>query len=175
MNTSLDKEHPVPPTGIDKVIQRFNRNTTRVAMGLLAAAIFAALMVAFQERHLKADDFKEEPRQTSVDILPNTNPATLSDVGPLSEQSIGEIASRQARKVDCGLTPAMSPLAVDSNATSPSATPQPDSARVVRSKISNVKHRTSVRPRVVNVKMRLIALWHQSLARNFEKNFARGH
>src|SRR5271165_1666759 len=39
------------------------------------------------------------------------------------------------------------------------------SARVIRTNIHNVKDRSSVRPRFVGVKMRLIALRHQSLAR----------
>jgi hypothetical protein len=164
------RERPVRSTGIYKTIQRFNRNTTWVAMGLLAPVVFAALMVALQDRYQKVDNRTEEPGQTSGDTLPNTNPAVLSYVASSSEQDIGEIASRQPPNVDSELTPSISPLAVDSNAASPSPAPQPDPARVVRSKISNVRHRTHVRPRAVNVKMRLIDLWHQSLARFFKKS-----
>ena len=164
------RERPVRSTGIYKTIQRFNRNTTWVAMGLLAPVVFAALMVALQEQHLKANNFTEEPRQTSDDILPNKNPTALSDVASSSKPNTGEIASKQATNVDSGLTPAMSPLAVDSNPTVPSPAPQRDPARVVRLKTSNVRHRTHEPPRVVNVKMRLIDLWRQSLARIFKKS-----
>jgi hypothetical protein len=170
MNTNLDKEHTVPPAGIHKVMQRFDRNTAWVTMGLLAPVIFAALMVALQERHLKVNDLPEEPRQTRGDLLPNAKPTPLSDLAGSNKETIGEVTSRQAINVDAGLTPAISHSAVQSNATSPSPTPQPDSARVVRSKASNARHRSSVRPRVVNVKARLIDLWHQSLARIFKKS-----
>jgi hypothetical protein len=164
------RERPVHSAGIYKTIQRFNRNTTWVAMGLLAPVVFAALMVALQDRYQKVDNRTEEPRQTSGDMLPNTNPTALSYVASSSEQDIGEIASRQPPNVDSGLTPSISPLAVDLNATPPSPAPQPGPARVVRSNISNVRDRTHTQPRVVNVKMRLIDLWHQSLARIFKKS-----
>jgi hypothetical protein len=164
------RERQALSTGIYKTIQRFNRNTTWVAMGLLAPVVFAALMVALQDRYQKVDNRTEEPGQTTGDMLPNTNPTALSYVASSSEQDIGEIASGQPSNVDSELTPSISPLAVDSNATSPSPAPQPGPARVVRSNISNVRHRTHVRSRVVNVKMRLIDLWHQSLARIFKKS-----
>jgi hypothetical protein len=67
-------EHPVPLAGMYKVIKRLNRNTTWVATGLLGSVVFAALMVAFQERHPKADDLTEA-RQTRGHLLLNANPA----------------------------------------------------------------------------------------------------
>jgi hypothetical protein len=149
----------VLPAQTYKVIQRFNRNTTWVAMGLVAPVIFAALMVVLQERHPKVNELTEEPRQTRDDILPNANPVALSDPAPSNEKGIGEMTSRQATNACCGLTPA-----VQSNGTLPSPTLQPDSQRVNRSKFSNVRRRSSVRPRVASVKMRLIAPWQQSLA-----------
>ena len=77
MNSNLDNEaqgeiadegesmalHPPPlqtrelPSALSdtyKVIRRLNRNTTWVATGLLGSVVFAALMVALQERHPKA-------------------------------------------------------------------------------------------------------------------------
>ena len=68
-------EHPVPLAGIYKVIKRFNRNTTWVATGLLGSVIFAALMVALQERHPEADDLTEEPGKTRGDLSLNADPA----------------------------------------------------------------------------------------------------
>ena len=70
-------EHPVPLAGMYKVIKRLNRNTTWVATGLLGSVVFAALMVAFQERHPKADDLTEA-RQTTGDLSLNANPATVA-------------------------------------------------------------------------------------------------
>ena len=44
--------------------------------------------------------------------------------------------------------------------------PRHDSARVIPPKIFNIRHRSFVRSRFLDIKMRLIALWHQSLARS---------
>jgi hypothetical protein len=41
-----------------------------------------------------------------------------------------------------------------------------DSGRVIGSKVPRARSRSSLQPRFVDVKMRLIALWHQSLARS---------
>src|ERR1700737_2685878 len=80
-----------------------------------------------------------------------------------TEKSTGEIASGQATSVDRGLTPEISHHNGQANATSWSPAHGPDSAQVIRSKIPTVRYRTFVRHRIVDVKMRLIALWHQSL------------
>ena len=154
-------EHLVPLTGIYKVIKRFNRNTTWVATGLLGSVLFAALMVAFQERHAKADYLTREARQTTGDLSLNANPAAISDVAGSNEKGTGEITSGQATSVDRGLTPEINHPGVQADTSSWSKARQPDSAGV--SKIPNVRHRTFLRHRIVDVKMRLIALWHQSL------------
>ena len=158
-------ENPVPLTGISKAIKRFNRNTTWVATGLLAPVIFAAVMVALQERHAKADDLTKEERQTTGDPLVNANPAAISDSLGSNEKNTGEIISAQATSVDQGLTSEIKHPDTQANATSWSPAQQPDSVRVIRSKIPNVRYRTFVRHRIRHVKMRLIALWQQSLAR----------
>ena len=72
-------EDAVPLTGIYEVIRRFNRNTTWVATALLGFVVFAALIVAFRERHAKADDLTKEATQTTGDVL-NANPAAISEV-----------------------------------------------------------------------------------------------
>jgi hypothetical protein len=154
-------EHPVPLTGMYMVIKRFNRNTTWVATGLLSSVVFAALMVALQERHAETDDLTKEGRQTTGDLSLNTYPAAISDVAGSNEKGTGEITSGQATNVDRGLTPEINHPDVQAVATSWSPARQPDSAGL--SKIPSVRHRTFMRHRRVDVKMRLIALWHQSL------------
>ena len=67
------------------------------------------------------------------------------------------------RALITGFTPEINHPDVQANATSWSPARQPDSARVIRPKISNVRYRTFVRHRILDVKLRLIALWHQSL------------
>ena len=157
-------EHPMPSAGINEVIKRFNRNTTWVAIGLLGCVVFAALMVAFQKGHAQADDLTEA-RQTTGDLSLNANPAATSRVVDSNEKSGGEIAPEQATSADRGLTPEISHPNGQADATSWSPARQPDSVRVIRSKIPNVRYRRFVRHRMREVKMRLIALWRQSLAR----------
>jgi hypothetical protein len=155
-------EHPALP-GAHDVIKRLDRDTMWVATGLLGAVIFAALVLALLECHPKADDLAKEASQTSGSLLLNANPTTPSNVVGSIEKSTGEIASGQATSVDRGLTPEISHHNGQANATSWSPAHGPDSAQVIRSKIPTVRYRTFVRHRIVDVKMRLIALWHQSL------------
>jgi hypothetical protein len=53
---SQTPEYPVPLTGTERVIEKFNRNTTWVATGLLGSVIFAALILALIGRDPKVDD-----------------------------------------------------------------------------------------------------------------------
>ena len=154
-------EKPVPLTGISKAIKRFNRNTTWVATGLLAPVIFAAVMVALQERHAKAYNLTEEARQATVDPLVKANPAAISDIGGSNEKSTAEIASGLATNVDRGLIPNQ-PNVLGS--VTPSSPPErTDSARVIHTKTPSGRYRSSIRRSIVDVRSRLIALWHQSL------------
>jgi hypothetical protein len=128
--------------------------------------IFAALVLALLECHPKADDLIKEARQTTGSVSLNANPSALGNVADSNGQSTSEIISRQATSVDHGFTPEIKQPDVQANATSWSpAANRPDSARVIRPKIPDVKYRSSVRSRYVDVKTRLIALWHQSLQR----------
>ena len=158
------REHPPALAGTIKVIRRLNRNTTWVAAGLLGSVVFAALMVALQEPHRKADDLTEEPGQIRGDLLLNADSAAPSNVGS-NGKSNGEIISRQATSINHGLTLEINHPDVQAYASSWSPAHQQDTARVIPRKIPNARRRPSVRPRFVHVKMRLIALWHQTLAR----------
>jgi hypothetical protein len=84
--------------------------------------------------------------------------------GYSNQRNTGEIATRQGTSLDSGLTPGISQPNGPANATSWSPTERSASA-VIRSNIGHVRHRSAVRHRIIDVKMRLIALWHQSLAR----------
>jgi hypothetical protein len=77
-------------------------------------------------------------------------------------KSLSEITSGQATSVDHGLNPEINHSDVQANATSWSPAQRPGSARVII-KNPNVRLRSSVHPRYVDVKTRLLALWHQSL------------
>jgi hypothetical protein len=155
-------EHPALPDTYE-VIRRLNRDTTLVATGLLGAVIFAALVLALLEYHPKADDLTMETSQTTASGLLNANHSALGNVAGSNGQSTTEIASQQAMSVDHEFTSEIKHPDVQANATSWFPANRPDSARVIRPKIPDLKYRSSVRHRYVDVKTRLIALWHQSL------------
>lgn len=195
LNSALGREEAremVALPATKDVIRRFDRNTERLARGILGAVVSAALVVAplIQEGHPKAVDQGEEERQISDNILLNANPGTLSNVLDLSaESSADEITSRPPISVDHGfaslhetpsprmqtaawtqtpvlaLTPEINQPDLESNVISRSSASRPNSARVTRPKNHHVRSTPPGRLRFVNVKMRLIALWDQSLAR----------
>ena len=61
------------------------------------------------------------------------------------------------------LSPEMNRLLARANGSRVSPAHRPDFARVIRTGIPQERYRLSRRLRDVDVKMRLIALWHQSL------------
>jgi hypothetical protein len=130
--------------GIYKAFEKFNRNTTWVATGLLGSVAFAALMVALQERHTRPDDLTKEARQTTADLVVNANPAAISDVVGSNEKSTGETTSGQA-SVNPGFTPEISDPHVQAKATLWSPAHGPDSAQVIRPKIPKVRRYLDVK------------------------------
>jgi hypothetical protein len=53
------REYPLALRGTPNVMRAFNRNTIWVATGLLGTVIFAALVLAVQERHPMAANLGE--------------------------------------------------------------------------------------------------------------------
>src|SRR6266481_4417264 len=181
-------EHPVPLTGMYKVIKRLNRNTTWVATGLLGSVVFAALMVAFQERHPKADDLTEA-RQTTGDLSLNANPATVPGEVANTSNADGKMTPGPGISVDHAFTETP-PQEIPSSQMEPAAstpvlalTPEnrndvqanpdagpladrQDSERAIGPKARNASHRSSVASRSGDVKWRLLELWHESLPRS---------
>ncbi len=94
---------------------------------------------------------------------PKLDTPPLSSVMDSNEKSTGEITAGQAPSIDSGSTPEINQPDVQANATSWSPSQRPDSAHATHTKIFNVRLRSSKHPRYVDVKTRLIALWHQSL------------
>jgi hypothetical protein len=94
---------------------------------------------------------------------PKLDTPPLSSVMGWNEKSTGEITAGQAPSIDSGLTPKINHPDVQANATSWSPSQRPDSVHAAHTKTPNVRHRSSMHPRYVDVKTRLIALWHQSL------------
>ena len=94
---------------------------------------------------------------------PKLDTPPLSSVMGSNEKSTGEIAAGQAASIDSGLTPKIDHPDVQANTTSWSPSQRQDSAHAAHTKIPKVRLRSSVHPRHVDLKTRLIALWHQSL------------
>ena len=179
------REHSVALPDTNEVFRRFNRDTGWLATGVLGAVVFAALVLAVlvQNRHPKARG----------DLLLNANFATrFTVVGLNGKRSTGKMTSGQASNVGhafteispkeipssqmeaaastptpvLAFTPEIIHITAPANASSWSPVHCQDSARLSRPKVPNVGYRSSVRSRFVDVKMRLIALWHQSLVRS---------
>jgi hypothetical protein len=182
-------EHFVALPDTSDVIRRFNSDTKRLAMFVVGAVVSAALMLAVvvQDRHPLSVDLKEEAVPARGDLMPSDNSATLfKDAGLNGKKSTGEITTGQARRTEQAFTEnpysqrgaaAFTPVPflafpaqtdqINAPANPDSSAPAhwQDSAQAIRPKIRSVRNRSSTLPRTVDVKMRLIALWHQSLAR----------
>jgi hypothetical protein len=106
---------------------------------------------------------KEDDEATRTNFKLDTPP--LSNVMVSNEKSTGETTAAQAPSIDGGSTPKINqPEVVQANATSWSPSQGPNSAHAAHTKVFNVRIRSSKHPRYVDVKTRLIALWHQSLS-----------
>ena len=130
-------------------------------------------------------DRKPEPRSseqvfngessTSATVL---RPATNADPG-LSFISLQENGFPLMQSPDGTQTPAPALNAEtnrpDTQATAPleSSTHRQHFARVTPPMIHNARQKSFVRPKFANTKTRLVALWHQSLARNQRPNAPR--
>jgi hypothetical protein len=158
-----DREDPASLTRMYKAIRKFNRNTTWVATGLLGSVIFAALMIALQDRQSKSDRLEIQANQSRVDLSPRTVGAVMTDVTPI-EKSNAEIVSEQPMKASIGSTPVANQSRVQPDVLSLSQVSE-DRARSNDERNHQGRLQPSVRSRYVGAKARLIALWHQHLRR----------
>jgi hypothetical protein len=159
------REHSLTLADARNVMRRFNRTTTWVATGLLGAVICAAAALVFQDNLPMAANRAREARRTNDELLPNASPVGLSEGVGSNGKSADEIAPEQLTGSDPGSTPEINNSEVQAKVGSWSTAQRQDSARVIRPRIPNVRRRSSMRSRLVDVKTRLIMLWHQSLAR----------
>jgi hypothetical protein len=174
------------------VLRRYDRQTMWVASGLLICTILAAVVVAVQEQEKNAADHEMEENLISDDAAVNANPTALPDVRGVnaesvnSEMSLGQTIS--VKRTDVVISPgkSSSPLtgpaessqipvsALTSETYQPETqadtSPMPsvqrqDTARVIRPSMRNLRHRLHGRLGL-DVKSRLIALWHESFGRS---------
>ena len=143
-------------------------------MGLLGTLVFAALALAFQESQRKA-------RQAESDLSPNANPATVGSAIAKSSNSNGQLTPEPESSVEHASTET-SLWEIPSSRVEPAASPPTSvlaappainrnahrqySPRVREPKTRNLRNRSSGEFGSVDVKRRLIELWHQSVARS---------
>jgi hypothetical protein len=104
---------------------------------------------------------KEDDEATRTNFKLDT--PQLSSVMDSNEKSTGETTAGQAPSIDTRLTPEIIHPDVQANATSWSPAQRQGSAHSAHPNIFNVRLRSSKHPQHIDVKTRLIALWHQSL------------
>jgi hypothetical protein len=192
---SQTREHSAGLPDTNEVIRRFNRDTGWLATLVVGAVVSAALMLAalVQERHPKAADLTEEARQAEGDLLLNVNPATrFKVVGLNGKSSTSKMTPGWATSVDhafteispqenpssqmeaaastltpvLAFTPEINRHDVQASAGFWTPAHRQDSRRAIGLRVPRTSSRSSVRLRFVDAKMRLIALWHQSLVRS---------
>jgi hypothetical protein len=166
-------------------MRRFNRETGRLTTLVLGAATSVAFMLAIlvQDRHSNALDFKEKAMRAGDELAQNANSGTLlTNVGLQGKVSPDEITTGQVRSVDHAFIETITRENPSSLTPTSVLTPSPASVRIsravtlpttakiaprtIRRKIRSAKYLSSVALRSGSVKMRLIALWRQSLARS---------
>src|ERR1700693_2129606 len=186
------REHSKAYPGPNDVLRRFNRDSRCLAAGVFGVVVFTALAFAalVPERYSKKADLTKQTSQANSGYLLNADFATLFSGGNLSaKRSTSQVTSGTAASVDQGfaefssgetlarmeavaaptpnpvlmLSPEMNRFLAQANGSKVSPAHRPDFARVIRTRISQERYRSSAHLRDVDVKMRLIALWHRSL------------
>jgi hypothetical protein len=155
------REHPALPAA-NKVMRGYNGNTMWVAMGLLGTVIFSALVLAVQERRPAPAEVMEKATEKNGGVLSGDSPAASSEIDGLSGNGTGGISSEHTTNAGDRLTPEIN-AGVDTSVTSSSVAQRRDPAHLSRPKMSR---RSSIRSANLDVKTRLLALWHQSLERS---------
>jgi hypothetical protein len=153
--------------GTLRIMRKFNRSTTWVASGLLGSVIFAALMVAFQERNSEpTGNDGGQAKQVGDAVFSTEHPASLPSVANVRENT-ANVTPGPMKSDDQGLASVGKDEPTEKiNVIGWSPLPGHDLGRRHGATNSKTTSRTSMRPRYVGVKARLLALWHQSLAHN---------
>jgi hypothetical protein len=189
-----------PKPDINDVLRRFNRDTALLVVWILGALIFAALVLAvlipdprqrmtgLQRRAIHAESTPSLAGNAAklVEVVDSNAKRSANQVllGTLThiDQGSSESSSKESHgqtEAAAGSTPAPvlvlpepRPSIATANVSSWSP-PQPkQSANAIRGKAPYRRGISSGTPRDIDVKKRLIQLWHQSLART-EKEKAR--
>jgi hypothetical protein len=142
------------------MLRRFNRDTGWLAAGVLAITISSAYLLAIQVRdhHLETANLEEEATPADLDQVFSR---TSSPENSFSQPSVAMPASTP---VPAFVEPNRGEAFIKEDFGTSSSRRQ--SARVSASRVSTLSSAPAKRPRFNKVQMRLIALWHQSLAQS---------
>lgn len=185
------REPSVSLSGTSAVLRGFDSDTRLLTTGILVVLVFAAFVIAvpFPEHNPNAVK-STEAVQIQGKLFPNTNISALSkEAIVIGKGSAGEITPSQPTGVYhavgevsqkenpttrmeaaastptpvLALTPEINNISTQVAANSGSPADWEDHARPIGLNIIRARSSGAVRPKLVDVKMRLIALWHQSL------------
>ncbi len=138
------------------MIKTINREYVGFGTGVLGVVVFGAVVLAIQEhpRHINPEGKAALAGSPVAEISPQKNPFSQMSVAASTPTPV------------LALTPEINDQEVSTNAAAGIPANRQDSRRVIGLKIPHARSRSSGRPRIIDVKRRLIALWHQSLARS---------
>jgi hypothetical protein len=168
-----------------ETISRFNRDTRWLATGVLGVLVCAVLVLAVlvQERKPKADDLTVVDANSSDGFTvtglngKSSGDKTTSGQASSVDQASTEISPKEKSfpqmeaavstpTTFLGFAPEISHTKAGLNTFSWTPVVRQGSARVIGPRTRIVKNRSSFGFGTVDVKRRLIELWHESLARN---------
>jgi hypothetical protein len=154
---------------IRETIIKFNRDTAWLATGVVGTVVLAAIVLAVQEHQPNAKpagsdlSVKANPASMLAVIANRSSPDTGSAPRPdssVDRTSLDEkVSSSRNQSTTHASDPALKPEAGRHEQ-------RPESTRRRGSRTPNARNRSSVAFGDSEVKRRLIALWHQSLAKN---------
>jgi hypothetical protein len=185
------REHSIPSPDANDALRKFNRDTRRVAAGLLGILILAALIfvVLFPERHAMTAGLSERASQPTSDSSRNEDAATRfrsTDLNagistsavtwvtlPLGEQRSSESSSKEslgrtgfsggsAPSLVLALSPEINHRSALVNRRDWSPAHQPNSVRAIRGKTRYARYRIAGHLGDAEAKKRLLELWHRT-------------
>lgn len=136
------------------MIKRPTTGVLWLAVGVLGTVAFAAVVLAVQ------DDYSRK-NQKEITVKPGSAAFELSPQANSSPriETLGSTSILVPR-----LAPSTDRQNLQRNAESGRSEHRPDSGRAITQHISRPKSKSPARGRIFDVKKRLVALWHQSLA-----------
>jgi hypothetical protein len=169
--------HAVALGETNETLRRFDSETGWLAAGLVGLAFFGALTLAANEWYqYAADHVSELSKEVDVSGKSSTG-ETTAGLGSRIDRGFSEVSQEENRTTQMeaatstptpvlASTPEINDMSAPVAASLRSPAYQQDHARSIRLKITRARSSRPSRPKFVDVRVRLIALWHQSLVRS---------